>query len=85
MLTMTGTLRACTVLPASVNRKTGEAIPARHVVQIEITNNRGLIELQNLSVPSFEAFAGQEGQPVTLPVRAYIAQAGGGVAFAYNP
>lgn len=85
MLTMTGTLRHCAVIPSSVNRKTGEVIPVRHVLQIEVTDNRGMLVLQNLSVPSFDPFQGKEGAEVSLPVRAYVAPGTGGVSFAYNP
>lgn len=44
MLILQGVLRAATVLGGGTNKKTGEVIPARPVLQIETTDNRGLVE-----------------------------------------
>lgn len=71
MLTLTGTIRAATILGGGVNRKTGEVIPKRPVVQVEGLDNRGLVQLYTLTVPSVEDFVGKVGQTITLPVRAW--------------
>jgi hypothetical protein len=41
--TLTGTIRAVTTLGGGVNKKTGEVIPTRPVLQIEGLDNRGLV------------------------------------------
>src|SRR2546426_8187226 len=50
MLTLTGTIRAVTTLGGGVNKKTGEVIPTRPVLQIEGLDNRGLVQLFTLTV-----------------------------------
>lgn len=52
MLTLTGTIRAVTTLGGGVNKKTGEVIPTRPVLQIEGLDNRGLVQLFTLTVPT---------------------------------
>ena len=47
MLILQGTLRAATVLGGGTNRKTGEVIPLRPVLQIETTDERGLVEMMH--------------------------------------
>ena len=71
MLTLTGTVRAVATLGGGVNRKTGEVIPVRDVVQVEGLDNRGLVQLYTLTVPDNKPFAGQVGKQVQLPVRAW--------------
>jgi hypothetical protein len=41
MLTLTGVIRAVTTLGGGVNKKTGEVIPTRPVLQVEGLDNRG--------------------------------------------
>ena len=71
MLTLTGVLRSAVTLPATTNKKTGEVYPARSCLQLEGTDERGLVQLYTLTVPDLAEFSGKEGQPVTLPVRAW--------------
>jgi hypothetical protein len=71
MLTLTGIVKNAIQIPAGTNRKTGEIIPARCVVQFEVKDRRGLDQLVNLTVPDhrpYEALIGKEG---TVPVYAY--------------
>lgn len=71
MLTLTGTVRAVVELGGGTNRKTGELIPVRQVVQVEGTDNRGLVVMHTLTVPDARQFFGKEGTVITLPVRAW--------------
>jgi len=71
MLTLTGILRAATVLPGRTNGKTGEIIKARPVLQIEGLDNRGLVQLVTLTVPDVSAFMEKTGQTISVPVRAW--------------
>ena len=82
MLILQGTLRAATVLGGGTNKKTGERIPQRPVLQIETTDNRGLVEVQTITVPAIEGWDKKIGQKVNLPVRAWAPNAK--VAFAYE-
>lgn len=81
MLHLTGTLRAAQEVGGGVNRKTGEAIPVRRVLQIEDLDDRGLVDLVTISVPDLEPYKGIVGQSVTVPVRAWAA--GAAVQFSY--
>lgn len=83
MLTMTGTLRAATTLGGGTNRKTGEVIPLRPVLQIEGLDNRGLVQLYTLTVPDITPFQGKVGERVALPVRAW-APGGASVGFVFE-
>lgn len=71
MLTLTGTIRAIATLGGGTNRKTGEIIPQREVVQIEGLDERGLVQLYTLTVPDASPYEGKTGERVTLPVRAW--------------
>jgi hypothetical protein len=71
MLTLTGTIRATAKLGGGVNRKTGEVIPVRDVVQVEGLDSRGLVQLYTLTVPNPAEFEGRVGEKATLPVRAW--------------
>ena len=82
MLTMTGKVRAVVTLGGGVNRKTGEVIPQRPVVQIEGLDNRGLVQLYTLTVPDPSKYSSRIGEEVDLPVRAWAA--GGQVNFVYE-
>ncbi len=75
MLTLTGTVRAVAQLGGGQNRKTGEIIPLRHVVQVEGLDSRGLVQLYTLTVPDPAPYLGKEGQEIKLPVRAWAAGA----------
>lgn len=82
MLTMTGKLRAATILGGGTNKKTGEVIPKRSVLQIEGLDNRGLVQLYTLTVPALEPWEGLVDQAITLPVRAWAKD--GTVGFVYE-
>jgi hypothetical protein len=71
MLSLTGTIRAATTLPGTVNKKTGEAYPSRNVLQIEGTDSRGLVQVYTLSIPHLEPYVDQVGKTVSVPVRAW--------------
>ena len=71
MLTLTGTIRAVTTLGGSTNKKTGEVYPLRPVLQIEGFDNRGLVQLFTLTVPSIEPYAAKVGEKISMPVRAW--------------
>jgi hypothetical protein len=71
MLSLTGTIRATAKLGGSVNKKTGELVPLRDVVQIEGLDSRGLVQLYTLTVPNPAEFEGRVGEKVSVPVRAW--------------
>jgi len=71
MLTLTGTIRAATTLGGGLNRKTGEVIPLRPVLQIEGFDNRGLVQLYTLTVPDVSAYIDKIGEQISVPVRAW--------------
>lgn len=75
MLILQGTLRAATVLGGGTNRKTGETIPQRPVLQIETTGRGGLVEMHTITVPSVHSFVDKVGHQVNLPVRAWAPSA----------
>jgi hypothetical protein len=82
MLTLTGTIRAATVIGGGINRKTGEIIKLRPVLQVEGLDNRGLVQLYTLTVPSIEGYEGKIGEQITVPVRAWTP--GGAVNLSYE-
>jgi hypothetical protein len=71
MLTLTGTIRAATTIGGGVNKKTGELIPLRPVLQVEGLDSRGLVQLYTLTVPDLAPFNGKVGQKIAVPVRAW--------------
>jgi len=71
MLTLTGTVLAVQVLGGGINRKTGEVIPTRPVVQIQGLDARGLFQLFTLTVPNPSEYENKVGQEISLPVRAW--------------
>ncbi|MCB0818006.1 MAG: hypothetical protein KDB77_10880 [Flavobacteriales bacterium] len=75
-------MRAATQLGGGTNRKTGEVIPLRDVLQVETTDNRGLVQVSTITVPDHRAYAEKVGQTVNLPVRAWAT--GGPVNFVYE-
>ena len=71
MLTLTGTIRAATTLGGGMNRKTGELIPARPVLQVEGLDARGLVQVYTLTVPDLKPYEGKVGDQISVPVRAW--------------
>lgn len=82
MLTLTGTIRSATIIGGGINRKTGEVIKARPVLQVEGLDNRGLIQLYTLTVPSIDDFTGKIGEQISVPVRAW--SPGAAVSLSYE-
>jgi hypothetical protein len=81
MLTLTGTIEAAVLLPSRIDKKTGEVIPAKPVLQVKGKDHRGLMALFSLNVPSIDAYAGREGETITVPVRAWAPGASVSLAF----
>jgi hypothetical protein len=71
MLILQGILRAATTLGGGTNKKTGEVIPARDVLQIETVDGRGLVEVKTITVPDLAGYPEKVGQKVNLSVRAW--------------
>ena len=71
MLTLTGIIRAAIQVGGGVNRKTGEQIPLRSVLQVEGQDGRGLVQLYTLTVPDHKQYEGKIGQEIAVPVRAW--------------
>ena len=83
MLILQGTLRAATVLGGGTNKKTGEITPERPVLQVETLDNRGLVKMDTITVPTLDGYTGKIGQVVNVPVRAWAT--GQPVNFVYEP
>jgi hypothetical protein len=73
MLVLVGTLLAATTLPGGTNKKTGELIKPRDVLQIETLDGRGLVAMNTITVPSLERYTPLVGKEIKLPVRAWAA------------
>jgi hypothetical protein len=71
MLMLIGTLRSVTTLGGGQNKKTGEIIPLRPVLQLETLDGRGLVEIKTITVPELVSWQGKVGQEISLPVRAW--------------
>lgn len=82
MLFLQGILRAATTLGGGTNKKTGEVIQPRDVLQIETTDARGLVQMDTITVPAKAAFEAQLGKVINLPVRAWVNS--GRVAFVFE-
>ena len=80
MLHLTGILRAATTIGGGT-RKSGEVIPQRDVLQIETKDNRGLVQVNTITVPDLKPFHEQVGKLVRIPVRAW---ANGPVNFVFE-
>ena len=83
MLILQGTLRAATTLGGGTNKKTAEIIPLRNVLQVETLDNRGLVAMTTITVPSVDDYQDKLGQKINLPVRAWAT--GQPVNFVYEP
>lgn len=71
MLILQGVLRAATTLGGGVNKKTGEVIPLRNVLQVETVDGRGLVQMTTITVPQLGTFPDKLGSQVNVPVRAW--------------
>lgn len=81
MLTLTGTIRATAKIGGGTNRKTGEAIPVRDVLQVEGLDSRGLVQLYTLTVPDLGPYEGKVGERISVPVRAWAQGASVNLSF----
>lgn len=82
MLILQGILRAATTLGGGTNKKTGELIPARDVLQVETVDGRGLVKVDTITVPDLAGYLEKVGQKVNVPVRAWAT--GASVNFVYE-
>lgn len=71
MLILQGLLRSVATLGGQVNKKTGELVPLRDVLQIETLDGRGLVQMNTITVPDGKSFLAKVGQKINLPVRAW--------------
>ena len=71
MLILQGILRAATTLGGNTNKKTGEMIPLRPVLQLETVDGRGLVQMTTITMPSIDAYLEKVGHKINLPVRAW--------------
>lgn len=71
MLILQGLLRAATTIGGGTNKKTGEIIPLRNVLQVETLDSRGLVEVKTITVPDLKSYESKLGQSIDLPVRAW--------------
>ena len=71
MLILQGILRAATIVGGGTNKKTGEVIPERPVLQIETTGRGGLVEMHTITVPAVDGFKEKVGKQVNVLVRAW--------------
>ena len=82
MLILQGILRAATTLGGGTNKKTGEVIQPRDVLQVETVDGRGLVKVDTITVPDLSGYLEKVGQKVNVPVRAWAT--GAAVNFAYE-
>lgn len=71
MLILQGILRAATTLGGNTNKKTGEVIPLRPVLQVETIDGRGLVQMTTITVPDLAKYPEKVGSTVNIPVRAW--------------
>ena len=83
MLILEGILRAATTLGGGTNKKTGEVIPLRNVLQVETLDGRGLVAMTTITVPDLGKYPEKIGSTINLPVRAW-APGGAQVGFVYE-
>lgn len=83
MLILRGTLRAAVQIGGGTNKKTGDVIPIRDVLQVETSDGRGLVQVNTITVPNCADYADKVGQVINLPVRAWAT--GGPVNFVFEP
>lgn len=82
MLILQGVLRSATTLGGGANKKTGEIIPVRSVLQVETIDQRGLVKMDTITVPDLAPYADKVGKQVNVPVRAWAP--GATVNFVYE-
>lgn len=81
MLTLTGTIRATATIGGGINRKTGQQVPKRDVLQVEGIDSRGLVQVFTLTVPDLGPYADSIGERISVPVRAWASGAAVNLSF----
>lgn len=71
MLMLNGIIRAALQVGGGVNKKTGEIIATRSVLQVEGNDSRGLVQLYTLTVPDHRPYQDKIGEVISVPVRAW--------------
>ena len=84
MLILQGTLRSATTLGGGTNKKTGDIIPLRNVLQVETLDGRGLVAMTTITVPELGKYPEKIGSTINVPVRAW-APGGVQVGFVFEP
>ncbi len=84
MLILQGILRSATTLGGGTNKKTGEIIPLRNVLQVETLDGRGLVAMTTITVPELGKYPEKIGSTINVPVRAW-APGGVQVGFVFEP
>lgn len=84
MLILQGVLRAATTLGGGTNKKSGEVIPLRNVLQVETIDGRGLVQMTTITVPELGKFPDKLGATVNVPVRAW-APGNVQIGYVYEP
>ena len=84
MLILQGVLRAATTLGGGTNKKSGEVIPLRNVLQVETVDGRGLVQMTTITVPELGKFPDKLGAMVNVPVRAW-APGNVQIGYVYEP
>ena len=84
MLILQGTLRSATTIGGGTNKKTGEIIPLRNVLQVETLDGRGLVAMTTITVPELGKYPEKIGSTINVPVRAW-APGGVQVGFVFEP
>ncbi len=84
MLILQGVLRAATTLGGGTNKKSGEVIPLRNVLQVETVDGRGLVQMTTITVPELGKFSDKLGATVNVPVRAW-APGNVQIGYVYEP
>ena len=71
MLILQGILRAAVTMQGRTDKKTQEVFPPRDILQIETTDERGLVQVETITVPDLKPYTDKIGSKVNLPVRAW--------------
>lgn len=82
MIMLSGVVRACVVIPATTNRKTGEVYEERKALQVEDVDDRGLVQMHTLYVPDLGPFKDKVGQKINVPVKPWARGAAVNLSYA---
>ena len=82
MLILQGTPKSCHHPGRQCQQENWRGSTERHVLQVETVDNRGLVQMDTITVPSLASFMDKVGKVVNLPVRAWVNT--GRVAYAYE-